>query len=177
MKKIISILVAATALLLCALNASAQYVDSFEEDGPMEKCGNGFEYKGEEIFQEDYHKYFNADELSTINSALRQRRTGKFFIFAASPFVLGAGIAFTVALVYGMADANDYTRIKAIINKSLYTSLGFVSVAFTMVSIGVPLFIIGNHRLNWAADSYNQRNSLSFNVVSGRNGLGLALNF
>ena len=164
-------------MLLYAANASAQENIEYDYDEPMEKCGGSFEFKGEEIFPEVYPKFFNADELETINSALRQRRSGKGLMISAAPFVVGAGCSLVVLCAMGLVDTTNPDHLKSIIRTTFYIGLGLFSFGLTLISIGVPLFCVGNARLNWAADSYNQRNQMSFNVVSGRNGLGLALRF
>ena len=59
----------------------------------------------------------------------------------------------------------------------LYAGAGFFAIGGTLLSVGVPLYCIGNGRLNWAADSYNQRNRVSFDLTVGRYGPGLAFRF
>ena len=59
--------------------------------------------------------------------------------------------------------------------------LGVVAImaGSTMFNIGIPLKIIGNRRLSWIADDYNQRNTYraQLHVGATPNGVGLALRF
>ena len=140
--------------------------------GYMEHTGGDFEVSGRPIYEGEYRNYFNADEFETVNGAMRQRGTGKALLIAGGA-VTGAGLLCLIpSAVAASDDVFDYTAWAF-----YYTGAALLGAGVTMMTIGAPLFCIGNARLNWAAESYNQRNQMSFNVVSGRNGLGLALRF
>ena len=147
--------------------------------GHMEHTGGDFEVGGRQIYEGEYRNYFNADEFDTVNGALRQRSSGKSLLITGGALT-GVGIVFTAVGAATMLDYDsgsgylDYNPWSAAL---YYSGIVFLSVGVTAMTVGAPLFCIGNARLNWAADSYNQRNQMSFNVVSGRNGLGLALRF
>ena len=145
--------------------------------GHMEHTGGDFEVAGRQIYEGEYRNYFNADEFETVNGALRQRSSGKSLLIAGGALT-GVGIVFTAVGAATMWDWNkDQYYYNAWSAALYYSGIVFLSTGVTAMTVGAPLFCIGNARLNWAADSYNQRNQMSFNVVSGRNGLGLALRF
>jgi hypothetical protein len=145
--------------------------------GHMEHTGGDFEIGGSQIYEGEYRNYFNADEFETVNGALRQRSSGKSLLITGGALA-GVGIVFTAVGATTMWDwSGDNYYYNSWSAALYYSGIVFLSVGVTAMTVGAPLFCIGKARLNWAADSYNQRNAMSFNVVSGRNGLGLALRF
>ena len=131
-----------------------------------------FELNGRRIYEGEYHNYFNADEYSTINGAVRQRNAGKGLLIAGG-VTTGIGILFTIPWwIFWMEGDYDYMAWAFGI-----TGFSLMGTGVTLMTIGSPLYCVGNSRLNWVADNYNQRNAMTFNVVAGRNGLGLALKF
>ena len=145
--------------------------------GRMEHCRGDFEVGGREIYEGEYRKYFNADEFDTVNGALRQRSSGKSLLIAGG-ILTGIGIVSTaIGGTYMYYYSGGHLNYESWAGALYYCGIVTLTSGLISMTVGAPLFCIGNARLNWAAESYNQRNNLSFNVVSGRNGLGLALNF
>ena len=140
--------------------------------GHMEHSHGDFELNGRRIYEGEYHNYFNADEYSTINGAVRQRNAGKGLLIAGG-VTTGIGILFTIPWwIFCME--GDYDYMAWAFGMTGFTLMG---TGITLMTIGSPLYCVGTSRLNWVADNYNQRNAMTFNVVAGRNGLGLALKF
>jgi hypothetical protein len=57
--------------------------------------------------------------------------------------------------------------------------IGSVATALggTALTVGIPLKIIGQSRLNWVENDYNDRQRISLNVGATPSGVGLALRF
>ena len=145
--------------------------------GYMEHVRGEFELAGRELYEGEYRNYFNADEFETINSAMSQRRAGKGLMIAGGA-VLGVGTAVFGASYYCWVTSfydgtgPDYTAFVF-----SCTGAALMGVGGTLMTIGIPLFCVGNGRLNWAASSYNQRNQLALSLGAGRDGAGLFLRF
>ena len=145
--------------------------------GYMEYTRGEFEVAGRELYEGEYRNYFNADEFETVNSAMHQRGAGKGLMIAGGA-VLGAGTAIFGASYYCWVTSfyesygPDYTAF-------VFSCAGaaLMGVGGTLMTIGIPLFCVGNGRLNWAASSYNQRNQLALSFGAGRDGAGLFLRF
>ncbi len=69
----------------------------------------------------------------------------------------------------------DYSSAQA----ALLTGTGIFLAGSTMLSVGIPLLVIGQKRLNWVAEDYQEKmaRKASLNLSSGSNGVGLSLAF
>lgn len=128
---------------------------------------------GRTLYEGEYRNYFNDDEFETINGALKQRRAGKGITLAGAGCAgFGLGLMIPAGVCWAVLDYNNYTYYAL-----LCTGAAFFSVGCTLLSVGIPLYCIGNGRLNWAADNYNQRNRMSLDLTVGQYGPGLAFRF
>ena len=61
----------------------------------------------------------------------------------------------------------------------LVVLLGSVATALggTALSVGIPLKVIGQSRLNWVENDYNERHAASLHLGATPNGVGLAFRF
>ena len=155
--------------------------ESTTRQGYMEYTRGEFEVAGRELYEGEYRNYFNADEFETVNGAMRQRSAGKGLMIAGGA-TLGAGlILFIPGTILWYDSLKEAPSSPYYYDPAAYAVMcsgaALVSVGGTLMTIGVPLFCIGNSRLSWAADSYNQRNQLALSFGAGRDGAGLFLRF
>lgn len=146
--------------------------------GYMEYTRGEFEVAGRELYEGEYRNYFNADEFETVNSAMRQRGAGKGLMIAGGA-TLGAGLIFFIpgAIFWYDSVADPYYGLDYTAFAFMCSGAALMGVGGTLMTIGIPLFCVGNGRLNWAASSYNQRNQVAFSLGAGRDGAGLFLRF
>lgn len=143
------------------------------QTGYMQHENGDFLLGGRTLYEGEYRNYFNDDEFETINGALKQRRAGKGITLAGTGCAaFGLGLMIPGGICWAVLDYSSYTYYAL-----LCTGAAFFSVGCTLLSVGIPLYCIGNGRLNWAADSYNQRNRVSFNITASQYGPGLAFRF
>ena len=190
MKKI---LFAVLALLVLAFQAQAQEIPG---PGRLEHSNGEFYLDGQKLLPEQIQSVIGDDiYYETYKGAVVQRNTGKALLIAGGSS-MGTGIAllaFGYVTTYKLA--NEY--IQAIVrsangNPSDYASI--VSKAYGyefmilggyvltlagsgLLSAGIPLFTIGNSRLNWIEKNYNQNEGYSLNFGFTPNGVGFALKF
>ena len=126
--------------------------------------------------------------FDTVVGARKQFNAGrKLVISGAAGLGVGvAGIVGGMAMV-GAADPyqasdgkvyfNDYDLAEA---GAVVTALGIVAAALggTALTVGIPLKAIGQSRLNWVENEYNDRaRGYSLHIGSAPHGMGLTLNF
>ena len=141
--------------------------------GYMQHENGDFLLGGRTIYEGEYRNYFNDDEFETINGALKQRRAGKGITLAGAGCAgFGLGLMIPAGVCWAVFDYTNYTYYAL-----LCTGAAFFSVGCTLLSVGIPLYCIGNGRLNWAADNYNQRNRMALDLTVSQYGPGLALRF
>lgn len=138
----------------------------------------------------DYNYY------NTYDGAIRQRKAGKALVIAGgvtmgvgaglliAAFVSGGRIVVTHSWTedgQGRRDSDSYSydaSSKALI-PMLMAGSTLCSLGATTLVVGVPLFAIGNSRLNWIERDYNEQNNYAATVSFGATpyGIGLAMNF
>ena len=144
----------------------------------MEYSRGEFEVAGRELYEGEYRNYFNADEFETVNGAMRQRGAGKGLMIAGGA-ILGAGLLCFIPgyICWVESVADSYYDLDWTAYAFMWSGVGLISVGGTLMTIGIPIYCVGDSRLRWAASSYNQRNQLALSLGAGRNGAGLFLRF
>jgi hypothetical protein len=168
MKKFFALFAATFTMLIFGINAHAQ-------DGFMTFSHGDFLLNGQKIYEGEFHNYFNADEFNTINGALQQRKSGKGLLIAGG-ICAGIGLASWIGgaciCTYADSEYDYYLGYCCAVSGVALTAAGS-----TMLAIGTPLYCIGNSRLRWAANNYNNRKEMSLSLAAGSSGFGLALKF
>ena len=186
MKKIISLCGLVAAFLCLAQNASAQYLPN-----QIHRDGAGF--------VDEHHRMLSDGELidvvgldvyeQTILGARKQYTAGRKLITGGA-IGMGAGLLGTLAgtalLVAGSATyyENGQTRYEIAdesyaIGGGVLLALGASALAAgsAALSAGIPLKVIGQSRLNWVENDYNERQGYTLHVGAAPHGVGLTLNF
>ena len=161
MKKLVALLIASAAMLICGIDIQAQN----QPNGHMEFSHGNFTLNGQKLDAGELHNYFNADEFETVNKALRLRKTGTGLLIAGGACA-GVGLAGYLggAIVCTDAPSDEAFYIaRGCATAGLCTAV----VGTAMLAAGAPLFCIGNSRLKQAALSFS----------AGATGVGLALKF
>ena len=186
MKKI-SILCGLVAAFLClAQNANAQYLpDQIHRAGDKFVDGNHrilsdtelIDAVGLDIFEE------------TVIGARKQYNAGRKLLIGGAIGV-GAGLLSTLggtALVVANGATyynNGETRYE-IVDEAAFAAgtallaLGVSAMAAgsTAMSAGIPLKVIGQSRLNWVENDYNERQGYTLHVGAAPHGVGLTVRF
>ena len=183
MKKFALICGIVAAFLCLAQNANAQYAqihrdraDFVDNNGVVLSDQELIGLIGEEVF------------FDTVVGARKQYNVGrKLVVSGAAGLGVGlAGILGGTAMIAaaGPTQASDGTVFFE--NESLAVSgagvivLGSIATALggTALSIGIPFKAIGQGRLNWVENDFNDRaRNLSLHVGSAPHGMGITLNF
>ena len=147
-------------------------------------------------FVDEHHRVLSDSELidaigidvyeETVIGARKQYNAGrKLLIGGATGVGVGVAVLLGGVVMVGMSgpehgpDNKVYYEDEdmavaggaAILLGSLVTSLGG-----TALSAGIPLKVIGQSRLNWVENDYNERN-YTLHVGAAPHGVGLTLNF
>lgn len=161
------------------------------KNSKMERSGNDLELNGEEVGEDILRQVLTADEFETYSSAHRQFRLGKGLMI---PGAVLSGLSFPFWLTGAILMGISTNYVDFYLGYDfLVTGITFFSVGQGFLAAGVPLMVIGGKRLNWVADSFNQRasgNGISLQIepMMFRNpdrssahgvafGAGLTLNF
>lgn len=110
---------------------------------------------GNEVYEETYV------------GALRQRNSGLGLVISGgvvSAAGLGAYVGSLVSLGKGNRAALPLTAL----------GIGTLAAGTTLLSVGIPLLVIGNKRLHWVVDNANQQPMI---ITPAPSGVGLCLNF
>lgn len=171
------------AFLCLAQSANAQYLPSQihrEKDHFVNESGAILSDKelvdavGEDVFHE------------TVVGARKQYKTGqKLFVSGLAGIGVGvAGIVGGTALVAaaGPHQANDeiyFDNEDLAMTGALVLTLGTVAAALggTALTVGIPFKAIGQSRLNWVENDYNERHAASLHLGATPSGVGFALKF
>lgn len=184
MKKILIISGFIAAFLCLAQNANAQYLPSqIHRNGATFVDGRGqllsdselVDAIGEDIYQE------------TVVGARKQYTAGRKLLISGVAG-LGVGIAGLVGGAAIIAAAGPHQKSNNEVyfddedkaaTGGLVVLLGSVATALggTALSAGIPLKVIGQSRLNWVENDYNERHAASLHLGVTPNGVGLALRF
>ena len=131
---------------------------------------------GEDIFED------------TVTGARKQYKAGRPLVISGG-IGLGVGLAGIIGGVAMVGAANPYQSSDGQVYFDDYdlaeagavvTALGVVAAALggTALTVGIPLKAIGQSRLNWVENDYNERaGGYSLHIGSAPHGVGLTLNF
>ena len=157
--------------------------DRLNPIGYMTTKRGDFYLYGRPIAQEELGNYFAPDALKTINSALKQRKTGKGLLIPGC-ILTGVGALWTgwgIGLKIAGRDQGDGMGPEEdmIIVGSVFEVVGIIGLATGVVltSAGIPLLCISKGRLKWAVDDFNSNHSYDLSIKTGKYGTGIALNF
>jgi hypothetical protein len=174
------------AFLCLAQNANAQYIPN-----QIHRAGAGF--------VDEHHRILSDNELidavgidifeDTVLGARKQYNAGRKLITGGA-IGLGAGLVGTLAgAAFIAASGATYyeqgqTRYEivddgcAIAGASLLAlGISAMTAGSAALSAGIPLKVIGQSRLNWVENDYNERQDYSLHVGAAPHGIGLTLQF
>ena len=184
MKKVLILSGLVAAFLCLTQTVSAQYVPSrIHRDGATFVDGRGrtlsdgelIDAIGEDIFAE------------TVIGARKQYTIGRKLLISGIAGT-GVGIAGLVGGAALVATAGPHETA----NDDIYfddkdkAEAGFVVMAIgtiatvlggTALSAGIPLKVIGQSRLNWVENDYNERQGYALRFGAAPHGVGLTMNF
>lgn len=155
--------IAIALLMFCAIGAFAQHPadtlchDDYIADGLMRRFDGELWLNGTELSADTLQLMLSPENYATYNSAVRQYYAGR--VLRDIGF-LGIGVAVmsvTVAQLLPPKGGTDIAPAATV----LLMAFGTINLiaAVPLVSTGIPLKIIGQKRLNWLADDYNQTHS------------------
>lgn len=175
--KLTKFIVCAVVLCIFAFSASAQN-PTMQAKGPKLYYGN-----------EELPTIAVKDYIGEVNYAATYVPAVKMYKAGLGLMIPGCVIAAFGVVTIGISSAwfasyDDFSSPEYIEGRGLYDALfntGFPCLLIGgagMVGTGAALYCIGKKRIQWCADDYNSTHSqVSLNLSSGRNGIGLALNF
>ena len=193
--KRLALLCGLVAVFMCLTqSAKAQYAQ-IHRDGAGFVDGRGMHLSNQEV------RDLVGDDVyfETVVGAQKQYRVGRNLIRGGA-ITLGAGLVSALsgtALIvansqdrvyydeqYGYSQYHGRTYDKddevAIATGSLLLVGGYLAIATgaTLLEVGIPLKIIGQSRLNWVENDYNDYSrNVSLHVGAAPNGVGLTLRF
>ena len=186
------ILFAVLALFVLAFQAQAQEIPG---PGRLEHSNGEFYLDGQKLLPEQIQSVIGDDiYYETYKGAVVQRNTGKALLIAGGSS-MGTGIALLAFGYYtsykmvndylksvraGNGNSSDYASIISKAYGYEFMILGGYVLTLSgsgLLSAGIPLFSIGNSRLNWIEKDYNQKEGYSLNFGFTPNGVGFALKF
>lgn len=190
MKKILVFAFAAVvALFVSGVTSSAQYLPN-----SLNRSGGDFvDENGHVLTDQEIYKLIGDDVYDeTYSGAVKQYKVGKALITAGS-IAAGVGtigtIGGAVAMYFGIKnqhiqyeERNGRYAVKGADDAGWLVLLGYAAGVSALVagdvclSVGIPLSVIGNKRLDWIAEDYNHdMASIHFGLTP--HGAGLVLNF
>lgn len=186
MKKIISLCGLVAALLCFTQNANAQYLpDQIHRDGAGFVDEHGRSLSDRELIDAIGIDIFE----DTVRGARKQYTAGRKLITGGA-IGLGAGLVGTLvgvvlfnegsAVYYENGQAPRYEiEDEAAIGGAALMALGACAMAAgsAALSAGIPLKVIGQSRLNWVENDYNERQGYTLHIGAAPHGVGLTLNF
>lgn len=184
MKRILIISGVIAAFLSLAQNASAQYrparihrdrADFVDEHRHILSDSELIDAVGVDIFEE------------TVIGARKQYTAGRKLVVSGA-VGLGVGIAGIVGGAAIVASAGPHKNANDEVyfdDEEMAATGGLVALIGTIVTslggtaltVGIPLKVIGQSRLNWVENDYNDRQRISLNVGATPSGVGFALRF
>ena len=184
MKKSLIISGIIAAFLCLAQNANAQYLPTqihrdranfVDERGRTLSDSELIDAIGADIFQE------------TVVGARKQYTAGRKLLVSGIAG-LGVGVAGMLggAAIIASAGPHQNSNNEVYFDDNdkaatggLVVLLGSVATALggTALSVGIPLKVIGQSRLNWVENDYNERHAASLHLGATPNGVGLAFRF
>ncbi len=160
------------------VNASPMSLQNLARYGKLEYIGHGdftlggrqLNWQDDSLFEElfGYSGYYH-----TYMSAQKQRRAGKTLI------PIGGGVMGVGLLCVFLSAPSSMADIGSILSPAFLISTALIAAGGTLISIGVPLLIIGNSRLRWIADDFNKNLGYKASLTVGptQNGFGISLIF
>ena len=186
MKKIISLCGLVAAFLCLAQNSNAQYPPQqihrdkaffVDEHGRTLSDRELIDAIGTDIFEE------------TVVGARKQYNAGRKLLIGGAIGV-GGGLLGTLAgsALFVASGATYYekgeTRYEIVDEGAaiagiglLALGIGAMSAGSAALSAGIPLKVIGQSRLNWVENDYNERQSYTLHIGAAPHGVGVTLNF
>lgn len=167
------------------INDSPVSPQNVQRYGELEYVGHGdFTLGGRKLDWMDDYQY---EELlsplgyyNTFLSAQKQRVVGNTLLPIGCG-VLATGVLWGIIAIKTMPSSVDIMSgdIDEIFSVSTIVAGALTVVGGTLISIAIPLKIIGNSRLRWIANDYNKNLGYTANFIIGptNNGLGIALVF
>ncbi len=156
-----------------------------DKSGRLEYIGKGdFKLNSRILFNDSQYEELFVPEgyYDTFKSAQVQRRMGNVFIPVGAGLI-GLGTlygAISIGLAVDSYKESWGTEIwTSDLTPFTIVSLSCIAVGGTLLSIGIPLKVIGTKRLKWIASDYNARHSTTASLSIGPtpDGLGLMLYF
>ena len=144
--------------------------------GRMTYTHGDYIINGKQLYEGELRDYFNADEFETINGAMRQRSAGKGLLIAGGA-IIGAGVLSIIPSAAIYLDSVACQDIDWVAYRFMYASISLMVAGNIMIAIGAPFYCVGNSRLNWAAESYNNRYQPNLSFAAGKYGPGLVFRF
>ena len=193
MKSISSFLCLLTAILCFAQSAQAQYTDQIHRnrDGFVDRIGQSLsdaelvDLIGEDIYFDTVigaRKQYNAGRKLILGGAIGigagylAASYGSYLILASQ----GRRVAYDDNY-YGYYHQYDYTDSSPFgtVAGSLLAISGYAALisGFLALDAGIPLKIIGQSRLNWVENNYNERQAWSVQLGPTPSGVGIAVRF
>jgi hypothetical protein len=171
------------AFLCFAQNASAQYLPS-----QIHRDGNSFvDEKGQTLSDRQLIDAIGSNIYQeTVVGARKQYNAGRSLIIGGA---IGTGVGllgtFSGLIMIGAAAETNNSGDVYVQDEDLAyagaavmsTSLVAVALGGVALSTGIPLKAIGQSRLNWVENDYNERRGHALHVGATPNGIGLALKF
>ena len=166
------------ALMCLTQNAKAQYVQ-------IHRDGAGFvDNRGMHLSNQEIRDLVGEDVyFDTVVGAQKQYRIGRNLIRGGA-ITAGAGLASALTGVVILA-ANSEDRLVyydevACATGAIFLVGGYVAMltGAALLEVGIPLKIIGQSRLNWVENDYNEYSrNVSLHVGAAPHGVGLTLRF
>ena len=181
-------------ILILAMTFAAGLVMSQSYSGYMYSDRGDLIYNGRTLFRTELLHMLSEEEMKTFQSAQKQRNFGKAFITTGW---IGTGISTQFLIVGGAVsifEITTYGNSSGLGTVIMYLGVPVFLLSQVFMSTGYIFKGIGNGRIGWVANSYNERklskeSNLSFNysivpiIVNDGNtqslglGAGLTLNF
>lgn len=185
MKKSTIILGVIGALMCLAFNANAQYIPSqIHRDRANFVDNRGYTLSDQELIDLVGEDVF----FDTVVGARKQYSAGRKLVISGAAGlgvglvgILGGAVMFAAAGPEQASNGQVYVDDEDLaLAGSVTMVLGSIAAALggTALTVGIPFKAIGQSRLNWVENEYNDRaRGYSFHVGSTPHGIGLTLNF
>lgn len=177
--KLTSIILSAALVCLFSISMSAQ-------NNYMEVKGSKLLIEGKALPSFAVPDYIGLENHeNTYVPAVKEYKAGLgLLISGCVMFVAGIPMVAYYESINWQKNSADLTpeeiEERDLANSLVIAGIPLATVGGAAIMAGVPLLCIGKSRINWCASDYNQKNygkQVSLNLCSGRNGVGLALNF
>jgi len=187
MKKILSLCGLLAAFLCLSQNANAQYLPN-----QIHRDGAGFvDEHGMTLSDSELIDAIGIDIYEeTVLGARKQYRAGRKLVTGGA-IGMGTGLVSLLAgaalfssasgvyYEYGHTPRYEIADEDVAIGGGALMALGACALAAgsAALSAGIPLKVIGQSRLNWVENDYNERQTYTLHVGAAPHGIGLTLQF